>query len=81
MLIRAEFPDEEMLPGYDFTNGWRGLFARGLEIVQATGDHVSMVSDENAAAFGRQINTVLDRYDLVKETDGRSVVGRSAALG
>ena len=81
VLIRAESSDEEMLPGTDLTNGWGKLFARGLEIVQARGDHVSMVSDENAAAFGRQVNTVLDRYDLVKETDGRSVAGRSAALG
>ena len=32
-LIRAEFSGQEMLPGLDFTNGWRDLFARGLEIV------------------------------------------------
>ena len=61
-LIRAEYPNEELLPGYDITNGWRDLFARGLEIVQAKGDHVSMIGDENAATFGRQVNTVLDRY-------------------
>jgi thioesterase domain-containing protein len=50
-----------MLPGLDFTNGWRDLFARGLEIVQATGDHVSMLDDENSAAWARQINEALDR--------------------
>ena len=81
VLIRAEFPGEEILPGYDFTNGWRGLFARGLEIVQATGDHVSMVADENAATFRRQINAVLDRYDDDKEEEGRRVAGRNAVRG
>jgi thioesterase domain-containing protein len=60
-LIRAEFSGREMLPGLDFTNGWRDLFARGLEIVQATGDHVSMLDDENSAAWARQINEALDR--------------------
>ena len=70
MLFRAEFPGEEILPGYDFSNGWGGLFARGLEIVQAQGDHVSMVADENAAAFKRQINAVLDRYDHGKDKVG-----------
>ena len=52
-LIRAEYPDEERLPGYDITNGWRHLFAGGLEVVQAKGDHVSIVSDENAVTFGQ----------------------------
>ena len=61
-LIRAEYPDEDLLPGNDITNGWRDLFARGLEIVQAKGDHVWIISDENAASFGRQVNRVLDRY-------------------
>ena len=61
VLIRANSPGEELLPGYDFTNGWHGLFSRGLEIVQATGDHGSMVGDENVASLARQINEVLDR--------------------
>ena len=71
VLIRAESSGDETLPGHDLTNGWRDLFVRGLEIVQARGDHLSMVSDENAAALGRQINTVLDRYGLGTETRGR----------
>ena len=63
VLFRAKFPGEELLPGYDVTNGWGELFDRGLEIVQATGDHLSMVVDENLPALARQINSVLDRYE------------------
>ena len=64
VLFRTKTPNEELLPGYDFTNGWGGLFDRGLEIVQVTGDHRSMVVDENLRALARQINSVLDRYEI-----------------
>lgn len=40
------------------------LFDRGLEIVQAAGDHISMVSDENIAGLARQISSVIDRYEV-----------------
>ena len=64
LLFRAG-PSENMLPGHDFTNGWRNLFARGLNVVRATGDHVSIVHDEqHLAALAREINAVLDRYGL-----------------
>ena len=64
LLIRAKFPDEEILPGHDFTNGWGDLFARGIEIIQTTEDHWSMMGDENLTILGPQINAVLDRYGL-----------------
>jgi amino acid adenylation domain-containing protein len=67
VLFRARFPGEQMLPGYDFTNGWGGLFTRGLEIVQATGDHHSMLRAENTAILARQINDVLDRYETARD--------------
>jgi amino acid adenylation domain-containing protein len=68
VLIRADLPDEEKLPHVDLTNGWRDLFVRGLEVVQAKGNHWSIVSrEEDAAALGLQINEVLDRYDLSKK--------------
>lgn len=63
VLTRAEIPGEEMLSGHDGANGWGGLFTQGLEIIQMTGDHLTMVTDErNAAALGLQINAVLERY-------------------
>jgi hypothetical protein len=37
-------------------------FTRGLEVVQAKGDHLSLVRDErNTAALALQINAALDR--------------------
>jgi hypothetical protein len=63
VLFRAKAPGDELLPGYDFTNGWGKLFDRGLEIVQAAGDHRSMMVDENLPALAGQINSVLDRHE------------------
>ena len=73
-LFRTKFPGEELLPGYDFTNGWGELFNQGLEIVQASGDHELMVREDNMAGLVRQINSVLDRY----ETERNLGVVRSA---
>jgi amino acid adenylation domain-containing protein len=74
VLIRARLPGEENLPGHKFftlTNGWHNLFAQGLEIIQAAGDHFSLVSnDQYATALTRHINAVLDRYSLDKENRG-----------
>jgi hypothetical protein len=42
VLFRTTLPSENTLPGHDFTNGWRNLFARGLDVVRAAGDHMSI---------------------------------------
>jgi thioesterase domain-containing protein len=66
VLFRTTRLGDEMLPKVALDNGWGGRFARGLEIVQAKGDHWSLVRDErNTAALARQINAVLDRYGIV----------------
>lgn len=68
LLIRAEFPGEATLPCRDLTNGWTDLFLRGLEIIEATGDHLSIVADEgNAQALSRQIDSALNRYDSINK--------------
>jgi amino acid adenylation domain-containing protein len=65
VLIRARLPYERMLPQADLTNGWRPLFARGLEVVQTIGDHWSIVGqDHETAALALQIDSVLNQYDL-----------------
>ena len=68
VLIRARLPGEDKLPGLDCTNGWGDLFTRGLEIIQTTGDHASILTDKsNRAGLALHLNGVLDRgnYSLV----------------
>ena len=52
VLFRAKVPGEEMLPGYDFANGWGELFDRGLEIVQAR-EIISRWSSMKTRGIGR----------------------------
>ncbi len=68
VLFRANFRDDEILPGHDFTNGWSDLFAAGLEIVQVPGDHISMVNGDIATTV-RQIKEALDRYEAVQDLE------------
>jgi amino acid adenylation domain-containing protein len=60
VLFRAHYRREDMLPGYDFTNGWDGLFTKGLKVCDTTGDHVSMVDKGNIGELADRINDVLD---------------------
>ena len=69
VLIRAD-NSESSLPGSDPAEGWGGLFTRGLEIVQTSGDHHSMVTKENAASLARQMNLILDRYEAAQNVQG-----------
>jgi thioesterase domain-containing protein len=61
ILFRARLPNEELLPNIDLTNGWGGLFTRGVEVIAAKGDHWSIVSSEqNLAELAEQISMVLE---------------------
>jgi thioesterase domain-containing protein len=62
VLIRANNLID-MLPGNDPAGGWDGLFGRGLEIVQATGDHHSMMTGAHAQALARQLDFILRRSE------------------
>ena len=81
VLFRTKFPGEEMLPDHDFTNGWGELFDRGLEIIQISGDHVSMVGDENITGLAREINSALDRYDTEHNTGSVDEAGNGRFAG
>jgi amino acid adenylation domain-containing protein len=69
VLFRARFAGEEMLPGYDIASGWSDLFAGGLEVVESTGDHVTMVTGENIATLARQIAAVLERHETLQDVE------------
>jgi amino acid adenylation domain-containing protein len=66
ILFRVKFPGETMLPGYDRAKGWGELFTRGLRVVHAAGDHMTMVRDENILALTRQIRDALDQNEIVQ---------------
>jgi amino acid adenylation domain-containing protein len=65
VLIRTKLSGEESLPSQHLTNGWRDLFAQGLEVIEAPGSHVSMVRDSrNRLEVARAIESTLDRYGM-----------------
>jgi amino acid adenylation domain-containing protein len=64
VLIRASNA-ADILPGSDLTNGWDRLFVQGLEVVETTGDHSTMIAEENAATLAKQMNAMLERYDRI----------------
>jgi thioesterase domain-containing protein len=67
VLFLADTDDEsrKAMREVDTSQGWNGLFGKGLEIVPVTGDHLSIVRDAaHVTALARQVNAVLDRYSL-----------------
>lgn len=61
-LIRSTFTREELLPEIEFTNGWNGLFMRGLDVSRLPGDHISILSDVKIAKLlAQQIDTLVER--------------------
>jgi thioesterase domain-containing protein len=70
LLVRAEPFNANDKPYRDFDPalGWGGLFAGGMEIVQAKGNHISIIDiDENLAGLARDVNALLER-DLIEPT-------------
>jgi thioesterase domain-containing protein len=73
LLVKAEPLSANDKPYRDFDPalGWEGLFAGGLDIVQAKGNHIAIVEiDENLAAIARDVNALLER-DLI-ESSGKT---------
>jgi thioesterase domain-containing protein len=64
ILVKAEplRDSEKPYRNFDSALGWGGLFAQGLDIVQAQGDHQSMIEvDQNMSRVAGAINTLLER--------------------
>ena len=66
VLFRAS-QDEEDLRAYDGGLGWENLFAKGLEIISVTGNHLTMVRQEShTLTLARKMTEVLRRYSMSK---------------
>ena len=62
VLFRADPRDERPARALDGSLGWDNLFSRGLEIIQVTGDHVTMVRQPpHDLTLGREMGKLLDR--------------------
>jgi amino acid adenylation domain-containing protein/non-ribosomal peptide synthase protein (TIGR01720 family) len=81
LLVKAEPLSANDKPYRDFDPalGWEGLFAGGLDIVQAKGNHIAIVEiDENLAGLARDVNALLER-DLI-ESSGKTEEGPKELL-
>ena len=62
VLIRASVPGQRLLPRLDPTHGWGALFEGGVEIVDAPGDHFSLIlNEQNVEITALRIRGLLDR--------------------
>ena len=57
VLIRADLPGQRLLPRSDTTNGWGATFEGGVEVVQAPGDHFSLILDEQNLEVVASLNS------------------------
>jgi thioesterase domain-containing protein len=69
-LFRVD-QDEEYLGAYDESLGWKGLFAKGLEVISVTGDHHTMLWEaSHRVALVRKMSEVLGRVDERRRDSG-----------
>ena len=59
VLFRADPKEERPTRALDGSLGWDNLFDRGLEIIQMTGDHLTMMRNPHSLALAREISKVL----------------------
>ena len=65
VLLRTRLSGEESLPSQHLANGWRDLFAQGVEVIEVPGTHVSMVRDTtNRLEVARAMKSTLYRYGM-----------------
>jgi thioesterase domain-containing protein len=62
VLFRAEPKEERPARALDGSLGWNGLFGSGLEIIQMTGDHLTMTQQPHSLRLAREMSNVLNRF-------------------
>jgi thioesterase domain-containing protein len=61
VLFRADSKEDGPARDLDGSLGWANLFDRGLEIIQMTGDHLTMMQTPHSLALAREMSKVLSR--------------------
>ena len=63
VLFRADRSEDCPAANVDYSLGWADLFGKGLEIIQVTGDHFTMMrEDPHDQNLAREMSAALDRY-------------------
>jgi thioesterase domain-containing protein len=62
VVMRGDRTEDCPAQTIDFAMGWTGLFGKGLEIVQVTGDHITMMRQHpHDLHLAEQLSDLLDR--------------------
>jgi thioesterase domain-containing protein len=63
VLFRADRADDCPASNVDFSLGWADLFGKGLDIIQVTGDHFTMMREHpHDQGLAQEMSNALDRY-------------------
>ena len=63
VLFRADRSEDCPTVNVDYSLGWTGLFGKGLEIVQVTGDHITMMREHpHDRNLARDMSDALERH-------------------
>jgi thioesterase domain-containing protein len=62
VVIRGDRPEDCPAPAIDYAMGWTDLFGKGLELIQVTGDHITMMRQHPHDLYlAREMSELLDR--------------------
>jgi thioesterase domain-containing protein len=62
-LFRADRTEDCPTANVDYSLGWAGLFGKGLDIIQVTGDHYTMMREHpHDRNLAREMSAALDRH-------------------
>jgi thioesterase domain-containing protein len=81
VVMRGDRTEDCPAQTIDFAMGWTGLFGKGLEIVQVTGDHITMMRQHpHDLHLAEQLSDLLDRsYTTLAPTATDAVVASQDA--
>jgi thioesterase domain-containing protein len=82
VVFRADRKDDCPSPTVDYSLGWADLFSGGLEIIQVTGDHETMMRQRpHDLSLAREISRLLDQTDAAPTQRGLGSAAYATAPG